>query len=125
MKRKEFIKRIAAFTLLGLPVMTASNSCSKEEQPAPSNNNNNTTSGCLTNGTNSSISSNHGHSLTLSKEDVENAFEKTYSIKGSAGHDHMVTITSSEFETLKNNQSISATSTSSSGHTHNITVSCA
>ena len=123
MKRKEFIRRIAAFTLLGLPVMAVSNSCSKEEQPTPSDNN--STPDCLANGTSSSISSNHGHSLTLSKEDVENAFEKTYSIKGSAGHDHMVTITSSEFETLKNNQSISATSTSSSGHTHNITVSCA
>lgn len=125
MKRKDFIRRIAAFSILGIPILAVANSCSKEETPSPSNNNNQSDGDCLANGTNTSIGSNHGHSLTVSKQDVEDATEKTYSIEGSAGHDHMVTITSSQFASLKSNQSITAASTSSGGHTHNITVSCA
>lgn len=129
MKRQDFLKRVAVYALLGVPVLSIANSCTKEETPTPSNPTNNTppsSADCLANGTNSTIGSNHGHSLTVSKDDVNNAIEKTYSIQGSSGHNHQVTITASQFASLKNdNKSISVESTSSSGHTHNITVSCA
>lgn len=127
MKRKDFIKRVAVIAA-GVPALAIVNSCSKEEQPTPSNNTNppNTSVDCLANGTNSTISSNHGHTLTVSKEEVDAATEKTYSIQGTSAHNHEVTITTDQFASLKNNnQSITVSSTSSSGHSHSVTVSCA
>lgn len=128
MKRKDFLKQVVAYTVLGVPVFAIANSCTKEEVPTPTNPNTNNQGSvdCLANGTSSTIASNHGHTLTVSKDDVNNAVEKTYSIQGSSGHDHTVTITASQFASLKNdNQSINVVSTSSGGHSHNVTVSCA
>jgi hypothetical protein len=80
---------------------------------------------CVQNGTSVTIASNHGHVLTVSKEDVAAAADKTYDIMGSATHTHSVTVTAANFATLKNNQSINVTSTTGAAHTHNVTVVCA
>ena len=82
---------------------------------------------CLDNGTNSSVSttSGHTHNLSVPKEDVASGVEKTYTLSQSAAHIHEVTITAAMFQTLQGNNSVSATSSSQSGHTHNVTVSCA
>ena len=107
---------------VGIPLLSLTSSCNNDAdspKPTPLN------PDCLANGTNTSISDNHGHSLTVSKTDVANGTEKTYAISGSAGHDHNVTITVAEFTTLKNNNSIQVASTSGSGHNHDVTVSCA
>lgn len=123
MKRNKFIKQLTALTMIGLPLLAVSTSCSTNDTPTP------TTplpgaKDCLANGTNSSISANHGHILNVSKTDVENAVEKSYSIAGSANHDHTVLITADNFELLKTNLSIQVDS-SAAVHTHVITVSCA
>lgn len=81
---------------------------------------------CLTNGASAgTISNNHGHALTVPKEDVAAAVEKTYSIQGSAGHDHEVTVTAADFAKLADNDAITVTSTTTAGHTHTVTVVCA
>ena len=71
------------------------------------------------------ISANHGHSLVVSPADVAAKQAKTYSIKGSAGHDHNVAITAAQFATLGLGQTITVTSTNDAGHTHTVTVTCA
>ena len=131
MKRKEFIKSVAVATIC-VPVLPFFSSCSNDEgdptatTPPSSSTPPNTAADCSTNGTNVSVGSNHGHSLTVSASDVQSATDKTYSIAGSSGHDHTVTVTASQFDTLKTDGgSISATSSTSSGHSHSITVSCA
>ena len=123
MKRAQFIKSIGATALIGLPILSLVTSCynSGEDDPVPVVDD----ADCLANGTNSSISANHGHSLTVSKDDVNNGVEKSYEIEGSASHPHTVTISSSQFNSLKSNTSISIDSTSNNGHTHSITVGCA
>ena len=68
---------------------------------------------------------NHGHVLNVSKTDVQNGAEKSYSIDGSASHDHTVVITASNFDLLKTNQSIQVDSSMGGGHSHAVTVSCA
>lgn len=73
----------------------------------------------------SNITNNHGHSLTVPRADVTAAAEKTYSIKGTAGHDHKITLSATDFGTLGNNKTVTKTSTSGGGHTHDVTVSCA
>ncbi len=80
---------------------------------------------CGENGTDSAIAGNHGHTLSVSKEDVTAGTEKTYDIEGSADHPHSVTVSAANFTALQNNDSITVTSTSGAGHTHSVTVSCA
>ena len=124
MKRSDFIK--LGFTILafGIPLVTIANSCTAENEPVPTPPNTDPKD-CLANGTTTSIGTNHGHDLIVSKADVEAATEKSYSIQGSSGHNHGVTITATDFSSLKSNQSIQVISTSGSGHTHSVTVGCA
>ena len=124
MKRSKFIKRSLTMLAFGIPLITIANSCSTEEEPVPAPPGTDPKD-CLANGTTTSIESNHGHDLTVSTADVEAATEKSYSIQGSSGHNHGVTITAANFNSLKTNQSIQVTSTSDSDHTHSITVGCA
>ncbi|HJV70690.1 hypothetical protein [Ideonella sp.] len=71
------------------------------------------------------ISANHGHSLTINEADLDSTTNKTYSIMGSAGHDHTVTFTPDQLAMLKGKQSVTVTSTTTSGHNHTVTASCA
>jgi len=70
------------------------------------------------------IAANHGHELVVTMADVTAAADKTYSIRAAASHDHMVTITAAQFGMLAGGATLSLTSTSS-GHTHGVTVTCA
>jgi hypothetical protein len=70
------------------------------------------------------ISANHGHTLVVSPADVAARVQKTYSIKGTSGHDHLVTITPAQFTTLGAGQAITVLSTNGAGHTHSVTVTC-
>lgn len=126
MKRKDFIQKSVGALLIGIPTVSLV-ACSSSADDG-SNNQNQPPSGnanCLENGTASSISSNHGHNLTVSKADVQAGAAKTYSIQGSSGHNHNVTISADDFASLQNNESISVQSTSGGGHTHSVTVRCA
>jgi hypothetical protein len=127
MKRIDFIKRTVVVGTLGLPLLSVIDSCDIEAiPPIPGNNPPPGSTDCLANGTNANINSNHGHTLTVSKDDVASGVEKTYAIQGSASHDHSVTLTAANFTSLKNNNSIHVDSTSGGdGHMHGVTVSCA
>jgi len=129
MKRKTFIKKTAGALLLAVPAY-ALLSCSSSSDDSGSNNpppnGGNPDADCLANGTNSSISANHGHNITVSSADVNIGTEKTYNIMGSGDHSHSVTVSAANFNTLKGNTQISVNSTSGGdGHTHNVTISCA
>ena len=81
---------------------------------------------CLANGADAkSISSNHGHSLVVSKEDVDAGADKAYSIKGTSVHDHEIIITAANFNSLKSKQSIVIESTTGVSHRHDVAISCA
>jgi len=123
MKRKDFIKKTAGALLLAIPAY-AMLSCSKSDDsnPEPPQQND---ANCSSNGTASSISSNHGHTITVSASDVSAGVEKTYNIQGSSAHSHSVTVTAANFASLANNQPVSVNSSSDNGHTHSINVQCA
>ena len=121
MDRKTFIRKTAGALLLAVPAY-ALLSCSSSSDDSNSTGGN---PDCLANGTNSSIGTNHGHSITVSSADVNAGVEKTYNITGNGNHSHSVTVSAGNFNTLKNNQQISVNSTSGDGHTHNVTISCA
>jgi hypothetical protein len=80
---------------------------------------------CLLNGTAATIGGNHGHVLTVSKEDVAAGVQKTYDIRGSADHTHQVTLTMADMEALRTNMQAREVSTVDLSHSHAISVSCA
>lgn len=121
MDRKLFLKKITASLFLGIPVISMWGCSDSDVVPTPGPGPN---ANCLDNGTNSSIGSNHGHTLSVSAADVNAGIEKTYGIQGSSTHNHQVTVTANHFATLAGNQSVSITSTAA-GHTHSVTISCA
>lgn len=129
MDRKMFIKKTSAGILLAIPaisILSCSTSDDGDGSPNPNPNPDpNPVANCVENGTEVSIGANHGHSLTVSKEDVAAGSEKTYTLTTGNGHTHQVTLSASQFTTLKANNSITATSTNQGGHTHSVTVSCA
>ncbi len=125
MNRKTFIQKSFGAMLIAIPAYSLLGCSSSDdgggnEIPDPDTNAN-----CLANGTAVSIGSNHGHSLTVSKADVQSGAAKLYSIQGTSGHDHSVSLTTANFISLKNNSTISVTSTNAGGHTHSVQVSCA
>ena len=76
------------------------------------------------------ISLNHGHVLEIPLADIDLTTPKTYSIAGTAGHDHTVTLSPANFATLKSGQSVaglvstSTTTVANGPHTHTITMMC-
>lgn len=124
MDRKTFIKKVMGLTAIAVPAYAVL-SCSTNESIPPQ------VGGggggdCLTNGARASgITANHGHSLVVSRDDVNAGTEKTYTIDGTAGHSHSITITSANFDKLKNNEPIEVTSTVGDSHDHIVIVSCA
>jgi hypothetical protein len=83
------------------------------------------TSTCVTTGTSVTIGTNHGHVLTVSKEDVATGLEKTYSIQGGSAHDHEVTLTVSDFTQLQAGNQVVKQSTTGDLHVHSVIVTCA
>ena len=125
MNRKTFIQKTAGGLLLAIPAYTllgCSSSDDGNDNPDP---NGNANANCLANGTSISIGSNHGHTLTVSKADVQAGAEKTYSIQGSSGHNHTVTLTAANFTSLQGNSAITITSSNDDSHTHSVQVTCA
>jgi hypothetical protein len=70
------------------------------------------------------IGSNHGHVLMVTAADAAAAMDKTYDIMGTASHTHSVTITAAMFATLETGDPVLTDSTTTSGHSHSITVMC-
>ena len=126
MNRKSFIRKSTLGLLIAVPAYSLL-SCSGSDDSGPTPNPDPTSGNCLLNGTNSSISANHGHSLTVSKADVAAGTQKTYNLSAANtdGHIHTVVLSSGDFSSLSTNHRITATSTNQSGHTHDVTVSCA
>lgn len=73
------------------------------------------------------ITLNHGHSLTIPAADVDSTVAMTYSIEGTAGHVHMVTLSPAQLAQIKSKNAVTVTSTlgGSPVHSHDVTINCA
>lgn len=70
------------------------------------------------------ISGNHGHVLAIAAADLDSTTDKTYSIQGSATHDHTVTFTPAQLQMLKTGAAVTVASTTAFQHAHNVTATC-
>ena len=124
MSRKEFLDKsfYALFVIFALAFTACSNS-EDEANPTPT-----ALSKCLENGALGNIELNHGHALSIPKEDIAAAKEKTYSIQGTADHSHEITVTPQDFTALKNvnaTRIVDTYSTTENDHRHSVLVFCA
>lgn len=71
------------------------------------------------------IGSNHGHVMMVTKAEVDAAVAKTYDITGTGGHSHTVMVSAANFATLAGGGTLTITSSSSGAHTHDVVVMCA
>jgi len=79
--------------------------------------------GC--NSVQSTIASNHNHTLTVPLADVTAAADKTYDIQGTSVHNHTVMVRAADFARLSTGGTANVTSSSTPGHSHAITIRCA
>jgi hypothetical protein len=75
------------------------------------------------------IADNHGHALAIPAADLDSMVARTYSIHGSADHDHTVTFTPAMLQQLKGGQAVGVTSTAAASayvalHTHEVVARC-
>jgi hypothetical protein len=79
-------------------------------------------------GTAASITGNHGHILSVPAADFSSGTSHSYSIMGSAAHDHEITLTSQQLTDIAAGMSVEVQSSESavpSVHSHAVTVTCA
>jgi hypothetical protein len=75
------------------------------------------------------ITNNHGHELTISVADLDSTSSRTYSIAGTANHDHTITLSPSQFGMLKAGDQVMVTSTVTDAapygpHSHDVAINC-
>jgi hypothetical protein len=110
--RREFTLE-AALAILATCVITVSDACSKSKSPT-------TPSSPVTDVT-GTISSNHGHTATITAANITAGNALTLDIRGQATHPHTVSITAADLTNLKNRVAVSTTSTTDNGHNHTAT----
>ena len=125
MDRKTFIQKAAGAMFIAIPAYSLLGCSSSDDSGENQNQDTDANADCLANGTAVSIGSNHGRSLTVSMAGVQSGAAKTYSIKGTSGHNHTVSLTAANFTALQGNTNILVTSSSDDGHSHSVQVSCA
>ncbi|HEY6353837.1 MAG TPA: hypothetical protein VIY30_05060 [Burkholderiaceae bacterium] len=120
MTRKRLLESMAGGTVVLLVQACGGGGTSSYGNPMPA-------SGCGSSGL--QISGNHGHMLTVPTADLASTSAKTYSIMGTATHDHTVTLSPAQLAQLKAGGSVTVTSTVTNAptfgsHSHDVTISC-
>ena len=70
------------------------------------------------------ISLNHGHALVIPLMDLDSMVAISYSSRGSADHDHTVTLEVAQLRQLKGGASVTVEASVQSAHTHVVTLAC-
>lgn len=127
MNRKEFLRKALAMTGAGFAAsrIAACGGDGTGSTTGAAGTGGGNTNACATDAPLETISSNHGHTFTVSQADVEAGTLKTYDIQGTSGHTHSVTVSQGNFASLRAGNTVQLTSTNGGGHSHGITIICA
>jgi hypothetical protein len=67
------------------------------------------------------VSANHGHVAVITAAELQAGGVLALSIAGTAGHDHIVNLVAQAMQDIKDGKKVAKESTSTQGHTHNVT----
>jgi hypothetical protein len=110
--RREFTAEALLALLMGC-VITVSQACDDDNPTSPTPNSTDI---------NGAISDNHGHTATVTSAQITTGADiAALDIHGSADHPHTISISAADFQTLRNRQPISKTSTTDNFHSHTVT----
>ncbi|MCM3878968.1 MAG: hypothetical protein ND807_02560 [Vicinamibacterales bacterium] len=70
------------------------------------------------------ITGNHGHALTIAATDLDSPVDRTFSIAGTADHDHTITLSVAQLQSIKAKMGATTVSSITVGHSHDVTVNC-
>lgn len=116
MFRRLFIKK--SFYLLGLTCLLPACGDSDTDSSTDSEG-----LACSESNPTASIDGNHGHTLTIPISDINSEISNTYTLT-TVGHTHTITLSTTDIEMLKDEGSLMKVTTTSSGHSHLITITC-
>jgi len=68
-----------------------------------------------------SVSANHGHIATVTAAQITATNAVVLNIQGQATHNHTVSLSQADLQTLKNRQAVSRDSSNDNGHMHTVT----
>jgi hypothetical protein len=110
--RREFTAEAVLALLMGC-VITISEACGDDNPTSP------TPTPTDISGV---VSANHGHIATVTGAQITAGTDiAALDIRGQADHPHTISISAADFQTLKNRQPISKTSTTDNFHNHTVT----
>jgi hypothetical protein len=109
--RKQFLETIAAGSVLLLLKACGGGGDSATAVPA-----------ALCGADGGAISGNHGHVLSIARADLDSMVAKAYSIRGSATHDHAVSLSAAELQELKAGKTVTVASSLADLHVHAVTI---
>ena len=76
------------------------------------------------------IANDHGHAITISTADLDSTSSRTYSIAGTANHDHTITLSPTQLSMLQAGDQMVVVSTVTDAaphgpHSHDVAITCA
>jgi hypothetical protein len=117
MNRRDFIVKLPA--LFALPLIIQQIGCDNSTSPTSSDNGTEDTDFSVT----SSVDGGHSHTIKILYDDIDNppASDKTLT-SSSTNHTHQITITATNYQTLKDGGTVTKTSTTDGGHSHTFSI---
>ena len=123
MKRRDFIVKLPV--LFAFPLIIQQIGCDDSTSPTSSDNGNGNGTGNedIDFRVSSSVNRGHSHTVDILFEDVEgpSAINKTLT-SSSTDHTHRITLSTSDYQALKDGETIVKTSTTGGGHTHTFSI---
>jgi hypothetical protein len=129
MNRRDFIGKLPA--LIALPLIIQQIGCDSSTNPTSSDNGDGNGNGNDNgNGTGdidftvtSSVSNQHSHTIQILYDDIEMPSTTNNTLTSSlTDHTHQITITTTDYQALKDGATVVKTSTTKSGHTHTFSI---
>lgn len=115
MDRREFLARAGHLAFWAtVPVVLSACGEDKKEPTDPGGGNN---GGDVT----GAISANHGHTVKITRAQINAAAGVTLTLTEGAGHTHTVSLDASQVASIGTGGRVSKTSTNDDGHTHGVT----
>lgn len=121
MNRREFIvKSTGLLGLLGLPLIIQQIGCDGGYDSSSSEDGTDSESFTVS----SSVDSGHSHTVKILYADVNNppGSNKTLTSGSAGSHTHQITLTSSDYQSLKDGDTVVKTSTTNSNHSHTFSI---